>query len=104
MLTQEQIKLLSPEQATNLREFESLFESAGWKFFIEEVTAEVEATQFMALNAGDWPENRIQTGRLRVLSGLLNYEQQKVAEFLAQYEETMATVTDEELEAELDFE
>jgi hypothetical protein len=104
MLEQEQIALLTPEQASSLRDLELLFASPGWKIFIEEVTEHAQVAQYLALNANDWPENRIQTGRLRVLEGLLKYEDQKSNEFLNQYEERMAAVTDEELEAELDYE
>jgi hypothetical protein len=104
MLEQEQIALLTPGQASRLREFELLFASPGWKFFIEEVTEHAQVAQYLALNANEWPENRIQTGRLRVLEGLLKYEDQKTNEFLNQYEERMAEVTEDEVEAELEFE
>lgn len=104
MLEQEQIKLLDPQQAERLRAFEVLFETPGWKFFIEEVQAVAAATQFAVLNANDWETNRMQTGRLRVLTDILQYEEQKAAEFLSYYEDKAADIADEDVDAELDFE
>lgn len=98
------MKFLPPPQAEQMRAFEQLFSSDGWRLLTEVLEEQHGAAHSRFMNAATWADNRVEYGTLNVLTELLQFEQrceqnfQQIAEHLQR--EAEQKKVDEELEYE----
>ncbi len=95
MATQTVLNNLSPEEAARLRQLEELFGTTGWKIVVEWARTQQVLSLERAARASSWDDNRIEIGKERVFSDLVNLQQSTEAEF-----ETMAESNAQSQDAE----
>lgn len=75
------VKFLGEAEQTRLLVMERLFETEGWKSFMEFTEFQFKQTELAVLAAPNWETNRLEMGKYTILRDLLNLEGATAAEF-----------------------
>jgi hypothetical protein len=74
-MNHEEQQLLTPEERTEFREMERMFESAGWRSIITRLQQELEhGPVYWFWNAQNWEDVVAARARCRAVAELANYE------------------------------
>ena len=104
MIDPKLLKLLSAEQQTELREFEKLFESAGWKMLKSQIELGHQASITRLINAETWADNRFQKGAAAAYNDVLGAEERVATKFEAVAQQILEDQRQADEDAELDYE
>ena len=98
------MKHLPPQQAEQMRAFEQMFSSDGWRLMKEILGEQHQAAQSRFMNATTWADNRVQYGILDVLTQLLAFEQRCEHDFTQVAEAMKAEAEQKAVDEELEYE
>lgn len=98
------MKHLPPQQAEQMRAFEQMFSSEGWKYVEELLKGQLNAAHDRFLKAATWADNRVQFGVIDVLTQLLNFEAQCENDFTQIAESFRAEAEQRKIDEELEYE
>lgn len=90
------VKYLGEAEQSRLLMMERMFESEGWKAFMEYIEYQSKQTELALFQAPSWEVNRLEMGKLAILRDMLNLQTTTAAEFegmaLDRQEEDVANV------------
>ena len=98
------IKFLPDSAQVELRNWENLFESAGWKQLQKVLEESFESAQTAALDATTWEDNRVAVGTMRSLKLLFNMPSLVENQFTSRANEAATTLEEEVESRELEYE
>ena len=98
------LKFLTAEEQTELREFEKLFESDEWKHIVKELDMQIDKEKERCILATTWDDNRVCTGRLLAYHGIRSYPISVLNRFSSIASEAALQSLDEISDGELEYE
>ena len=98
------IKFLSAQEQTDMRMFEKLFESDGWKELSRHIAQGHEDSITRLINADNWADNRFQKGAATAYLDILNAPERVSGKYTANAIQNKETIAQEAMDAEEDYE